>query len=636
MHVAKPVMDERLESRAQARSSLESADFRGTLQAIRQLMADPHSAADVSFAASLLKQMTQQGAEEAGLKVLRTFIVRSTTVEPLLPYIVVENALLGLWLEVNVGGYGSFFDELSHPESSLVRYSPELVLVLLDVEDIGGDLREACAAAQIDAASAAADEAASRVIQLLKGLRTNSSARIVVQGMVTPTHLALGPVTDANAPASEARLLQYANHKIAEACRRIGACLFFDADGLASVFGRSRWRDDRMFYATRLAIAPEAFQVYARAIARHVRALCSSPKKVICTDLDNTLWGGIIGEDGAFGIFTGAGFPGGCYLIYQKYLKQLSARGVLLAIASKNNLEDVREAFRLRKDDMAVSLDDFAAVRIGWQEKSESLRMIAQDLNLSLDSMVFVDDSAVECTAIQQLLPDVSVIHVSADEPWLLSATVMSSCAFDTASITGEDRNRAQEYLAQVQRSQLESQTASRNDFLHSLDIVARALDAREASIERAVQLLHKTNQFNLTTRRYSAADVQRFAAEPYGQAIALRCRDRFGDAGVIGIALCRQEAGACHIDSFLLSCRVIGRGLETALLAHIARCAYDNGATQLTAEYIPTKKNSVCRSFYPDHGFEAVSELQDGTTIYRLLIADDRPETPAWIKWEE
>ncbi len=629
-------MDERQESRAEARVLLESGDFRGVLRAIRRLMAHAHTAADVAFAASLLKEMTPQGAEQAGLKVLRTFIARSTTIEPVLPHVIVESALRGLRLDVTIGGYGSFFEELSDPRGSLVRSSPDFVLVLLDVEDIAGDLREACAVAQTDRALAAGEEASARTIQLVKSLRAHSRARILVQGLVTPALLALGPVTDSNVTASEAHLLQRANHKIAEACRGLRDCLFFDADELAGEFGRERWRDDRMFYATRLPVAQAAFEVYAQAIARHLRTMCFPPKKVLCTDLDNTLWGGILGEDGISGIATGPGFPGNCYLAYQKYLKQLAARGVLLAIASKNNAEEVREAFELRKDDLAVSLNDFSAVHIGWQEKSESLRMIAEDLNLGLDSIVFVDDSTIECMGIEQCLPEVSVVHVPPDEPWRMVAKVMSTGVFDTASVTEDDRNRTAQYSAEAQRSQLESNAVSRDDFLLSLEISAKALDARDAPLERAVQLLHKTNQFNLTTRRHSAADVQQFAEATHGQAIALRCRDRFGDSGVVGVALCRQEADACHIDSFLLSCRVIGRGLETALLAHIANHAYSNGAAQIMAEYIPTKKNSVCRDFYPDHGFEAVSQQADGTILYRLQIDDNRPQIPAWIQWEE
>lgn len=637
MHVAKPAMDERQEARAEARVLFETGDFRGVLRAIRRLMAQAHTVADVSFAAALVKELMPQGAaEQAGLKVLRTFIARSTTIEPILPHIIVESALRGLRLDVTIGGYGSFFEELSDPRSSLVRLSPDLVLVLLDVEDIAGDLREACAAAQTDRALAAGEEASARVIQLIKSLRTHSRARILVQGLVTPALLALGPVTDSNVAASEAHLLQCANHKVAEACRGLEDCLFFDTDELAGGFGRERWRDDRMFYATRLPIAPDAFEVYAQAIARHLHAMCFPAKKVLCTDLDSTLWGGILGEDGVSGIATGTSFPGNCYLAYQKYMKQLAARGVLLAIASKNNAEEVREAFEQRKDDMSVSLEDFAAVQIGWQEKSESIRAIAEELNLGLDSIVFVDDSAFECMGIEQSLPEVSVIHVPPDEPWRIVQKIMSTGAFDAASVTEDDRNRTAQYRAEAQRSQLESSAVSRDDFLRSLEIAAKVLDARDAPLERTVQLLHKTNQFNLTTRRYSAAEVQQFAEATHGLAIALRSRDRFGDSGVVGVALCRQQADACHIDSFLLSCRVIGRGLETALLAHIADCAFRYGAAQITAEYIPTKKNSVCRDFYPDHGFEAVSEQGDGTILYRLQIDQDRPQIPAWIQWEE
>jgi FkbH-like protein len=284
---------------------------------------------------------------------------------------------------------------------------------------------------------------------------------------------------------------------------------------------------------------------------------------------------------------------------------------------------------------MAVRLDDFAAVRVGWDDKTNSIRQIANQLSVGIDSLVFVDDSPVECAQVQQQLPNVTVVVAPADEPWNLASTVMSVAAFDLIAITDEDRHRAEEYRAQLWRSELESTAVSREDFLRSLGIVLNVVDAHQAPLTRFVQLLQKTNQFNLTTKRHSAVEVERLAALPMSQAIALRYRDRFGDGGVVGAALCYLQSGNYLIDTFLLSCRVIGRGVETALLSHLIHHAEASGASCVIGEYIPTSKNAVCASFYPSHGFELVSRGSDGSLLYRLQIANRQVKMPDWVAWE-
>jgi FkbH-like protein len=391
-----------------------------------------------------------------------------------------------------------------------------------------------------------------------------------------------------------------------------------------------------MFLASRLPVSSGCFGPYSRGLIRSASSLFRAPRKVLCTDLDNTLWGGILGEDGADGIVTGSAFPGNCYLEYQRYLKHLSSRGILLAIVSKNNEADVREAFQIRSADLALGLDNFVALKINWNDKAQSLRELAQELSLGLDSFVFVDDNPVECEAIRQQLPGVAVVLAPVQEPWRLVEILSNLPFFDAAVVTDDDLNRLNDYKAQAQRAELAHTAGNRDEFLASLGIVCTFQSALQAPLSRAVQLLAKTNQFNLTTRRHSAAEVEKFAST--GQAWVIRVRDRFGDAGVVGLALAQNRGSTCYIDSLLLSCRVIGRGVETALLAYIAECARETGAKRLVGEFIPTKKNAPCATFYPDQGFTEISSPEEGSSgsiFYEFDMTASALTSPKWITLE-
>ncbi len=632
------------ESRQAARSLLRKAaeelDPTAALAAMRSLAvadAKPH---DIAFCAGFLPRLSPALAARSGAQTLRIFLVRSVTVEPFVPYLKVEAALAGFLLEIKIGGFGSYADDLLNPASELLAWAPDVVLVLLDLEDIAGALPDLCASGTGAGVAEEVDAAAQRFGQLLSPLRQRSSARVIVQGLVAPDTGSLGDVAEANLPHSLRHAVATLNLRIAEFCRQQTDFLFFDADHLAARHGRARWRDDRLFLSSRLPIAASAFGPYTRGLVRFLSALYRPSRKVLCTDLDNTLWGGILGEDGVDGIVTGSTFPGTSYLLYQRFLKQLSSRGILLAIVSKNNEADVREAFERRAADLAVTLDDFVAHKVNWNDKAQSIRELAETLSLGLDSFVFVDDNPVECEAIRQHLPSVAVLAVPIEEPWTLPCLLARQPFFDTLAVTRDDTHRLHEYKAQAQREELATSSGSRDEFLASLDIVCTFSSALDAPLARAVQLLAKTNQFNLTTRRHSAADIQHFASTPGGQALVVRVRDRFGDAGVVGLALATTSSGRCLIDSFLLSCRVIGRGIETALLARIAQNAAASGATTLAGEFLPSKKNALCAGFYPQHGFEPASPNNaagaDQPVLYELNLASAMPQTPHWIRIEE
>ena len=626
--------------RQELRRSIKDAASRQDASAVvklgRTLLATSDKPADAMFCASAFSGIANALTGHLAARRLKAYVVRSVTVEPILPFLTTEAVLSNYVLDLHVGGYGSYVEELLSPQSALARFKPDIIFVLLDMDDIAGRLPELCADGIGESVDAEIEESVARVAQLLRSFRSANSARILFQGCLVPDSSSLGDVGDANLPHSLTSAVHQLNQKLAALCRTISDCVFFDVDHLAARYGRANWRDARMFLASRLPVSAASFSAYSRGLIRSLSALFRAPRKVLCTDLDNTLWGGVLGEEGPDGIATGTTFPGNCYLEYQKFLKQLSSRGILLAIVSKNNEADVREAFQVRAADLGLGLDNFVATKISWNEKSDSIRELAKELSLGLDSFVFVDDNLVECEAIRQQLPEVTVVAAPVEEPWKLVELLCAHSFFDAAVVTDDDVNRLNEYKAQAQREELANSAGNRDEFLASLGIVCTFLSALDAPLARSVQLLAKTNQFNLTTRRHSAAEVEEFAAR--GQAVAVRVRDRFGDAGVVGLALARNQGDSCFIDSLLLSCRVIGRGIETALLAHLADTALKTGATRLIGEFIATKKNAPCADFYLDHGFiedSSPREAPADSVFYQLDLTAAAPTSPPWLTLE-
>ena len=628
----------RQELRQSIQAAVAASDVRAALTGIRNLLQPDSKPADVQFAARTATTLADNVRQLPDIRSLRTFIVRSVTVEPLLPYLQTAALLSGFLLDLTIGGFGSYVDDLLSPAGAVASLNPDLLLIVLDLEDIAGHLPDLCADGIGSAVDAEITSSVQHLAHLLRSVRANSKARIVLQGFVIPHISSLGQVADANLPHSLPRAVHRLNDQLAVLCASLSDCIFFDVDAIAAQHGRARWADHRLFLASRLPVAAANFALYTRALVRSLSALYKPARKVLCTDLDNTLWGGVLGEEGVQGIVTGSTFPGTPFYLYQRYLKQLASRGILLAAISKNNETDVREAFTARAADLALTLDDFVALKISWNEKSQSLRELAQELSLGLDSFVFVDDNPVESEAIRQQLPEVAIVEAPVAEPWRLLDLLADQPFFDALRVTADDRNRLTDYKAQAQRASLEASAGGRDEFLASLGIICTFQSALEAPLARSVQLLAKTNQFNVTTRRHSASDLEALAADPAGHAIVVRVRDRFGDAGVVGLALARTQAETCVIDSLLLSCRVIGRGIETALLAQIAQHAAHLGATRLIGEFIPSKKNAPAASFFADHGFASLLSQPDetsGSLFYTLDLTTASPVTPPWITLE-
>ena len=373
---------------------------------------------------------------------------------------------------------------------------------------------------------------------------------------------------------------------------------FLDLEQLSGTIGRASFYDMRRYFWTKQPFSESGCVQLAHQLHAGIRALTTGPKKVLVVDLDNTLWGGVVGETGPLGIGLGDS-PDGEAFPPSKHVKGLAARGVVLAIASKNNIKDALEPFETNPE-MLLRLEDFAACEINWEPKGTTLARLAKTLNLGLDSFVFFDDNPAEREQVRQALPKVEVVEVPEDPAEYVRA-LQAGCWFETTGLTVERLHAARQYVVERQRRELEQSSGSLDDYLRSLEMIGEVGPIDEPELQRVVQLLAKTNQFNLTTRRHSWEEVLALLGTPGAIAMTVRVRDRFGDDGLIGVVIGVPEPGrdvpSLRIDTWLMSCRVIGRTVEQfafrVLLDQASRCGY----RRIIGEYLPTAKTRWCVS---------------------------------------
>jgi FkbH-like protein len=350
--------------------------------------------------------------------------------------------------------------------------------------------------------------------------------------------------------------------------------------------------------------------------------------KVLVVDLDNTLWGGIIGEDGLGGIRIGPPTPEGeAYQDLQRFLKELQERGVLLAVCSKNNPTDAESPFRSHAD-MILKLEDFVAFRASWQDKATGLRSIAEELSLGLDSFVFLDDNPLERAWVRTNLPQV-IVPEGGCTPWSLLSSLQRGAYFEAIALTAEDLDRKVSYQSTAAIRVAGSSGVPLEDFLRGLHMQSAhgAVDA--TTVLRVAQLVNKTNQFNVTSRRYSADEVARMTASPHWWCHWFRLADRFGDHGLIGVLFARIERDAWFVDTWLMSCRVLGRRMEEFMCGQLLAAAEAAGARTVHGEYVRTEKNGMVSDLYPRMGF--VPDGDEGR--FRLDIGIHAPPQAPWIE---
>lgn len=539
----------------------------------------------------------------------RLAVLSSSTTTHLLPSLRVAAMRRGLWLDLYENAYGLYRQELLDRDSALHAFAPTSVLFALDADHVSAGARDC----------RSREEAAARVESFIGGLvdlwrlaRERFGCKILQQAIVPRAPSLLGS-NEHRHPASAAAFIAAVNQRLREACDAHGADLVA-VDARIATDGLGAWHNPAFWFKAKQEIALPAAPMYGELIARLVAARQGRVAKACVLDLDNTLWGGVIGDDGAEGIVVGQGSAQGeAFLAMQKYALDLRRRGIILAVCSKNDEAVARSAFETNPE-MALKLSDFGCFIANWDDKATNLREIARRLNIGVDALVFVDDNPFERALVRRELPMVAVPELPT-EPELYVACLADSGYFEGVALTSEDFARAS-YYEPSRRAPVDGSATDLAAYLHSLDmrLVVGAVD--ESNIERTVQLVNKTNQFNLTTRRYAEPELRAIMAEPSSHCLQFRLVDRFGDNGLICVAILRatDDAAALTIDSWLMSCRVLGRQVEEAVLNVIAERARQFGARRLVGIYRPTSKNSMVERHYDKLGFTRIAESEDET----------------------
>ena len=517
----------------------------------------------------------------------------------------------GRALEVREGAYDNVMQELLG--AAAAEKHPDVVVLLPWNQRLLSDGSGTSAEERV------ADELAfwQRAWRIVEG---EMRSRIVQVGYDVMTPGVMGYLLNAKGEGDLA-LVRRLNQELRSALP--GGALFIDLEQIAGQFGRGRFFDPRRYYWTKQPLSEAGTVRLAEHLSAGVRALMTGPKKVVVLDLDNTLWGGVVGETGPLGITIGDGPDGEAYSAFQRHLKRLSGRGVVLAVSSKNNDADAREPFKTNPN-MILSLDDFAEFEATWDPKAISLRRIAKSLQLGLDSFVFVDDNPAEREHIRQALPEVCVVELPEDPAEFIQA-LDDGLWFETVELTHEDKVRAAQYRSERRRRDTEVMFESLDEYLASLEMVADVRPIEGVDFDRVVQLIAKTNQFNLTTRRHGAAELRRMLAAPGTIGNTLRVADRFGDHGLVAVIIAVADPTASvptlEIDTWLMSCRVINRTVEEFFFNCLVTSARGAGIERLVGVYVPTKKNELVKNLYERLGFVRCGSSGDGQIAYELWL---------------
>jgi FkbH-like protein len=563
----------------------------------------------------------EQGRTEAlmaGLVVSKILVISSKTFSHMADALVGSGLRHGVVLLPDVVEYEDVSSWLSSFQSD-VTY--DFVFLAQDASSLrlGSEIGEA------KAGSHSGDESTTQIRSLLSRLMETIAPKVIVQTIVEDINHPASNIDIAIPQSHRRRVLDYNAH-LSAAAMEAGA-LVYDVASLAQFIGLSNWWPGRMQHLAKLPFAMAMVPLYLDGICRIAGAIGGKSRRVLVLDLDNTLWGGVIGDDGLEGIILGQGDAlGEAHSAVQRYALGLKKRGVVLCVASKNTHDVAMEAFRSHPD-MLLREPDISLSRINWRDKAANIEELAVALNLGLESFVFLDDNPAERKRVREALPLVAVPELPADpSDWPL---ILSSAAyFEQTAVTDEDLSRSDYYIADAKRNDARSSAVDEQSFLNSMKMELSVANFDAVGRKRIAQLIAKSNQFNLTTRRYSEADVKSLEENPDYICLQARLKDIFGDNGMISVVIAKVDGNVVIIELWIMSCRVIGRKVEEALLSILAEKAQSVGADTIHGIYRPTNKNALVAEHYSKLGFEKVLAKDDGESHWQLKLPHATRET--------
>jgi FkbH-like protein len=529
----------------------------------------------------------------------------------------------GLWLDVNVEPMGQPIAAVLDPGSFLSRIGADSVLVAYTYHSF----RQAGTLGDEVESRRAVEDFVSNITTVRDTARDRCEAATIVQTIPQAPDSLLGSL-DARVPGTRNFLIDRFNHEI-----MAGDFDVVDVARLANIVGLSAWHDVSHWYWAKIPFAQYLIPVYADYVARHLGALRGRSRKCLVLDLDNTLWGGCIGDDGPEGIELGPGTPlGEAYLSIQRMALDLRHRGVVLAVCSKNDDFNARLPFK-NHPEMLLREADIGVFISNWENKAANLEAIAEALALTTDALVFLDDDPAERELVRRELPTIAVPEVPVNEPALWPLIISAAGYFESAQFTHNDIQRAAQYADNVKRTQLMTVSRDLNSYLIDLQMEMEISSFVPQQRRRITQLINKSNQFNLTTRRYTDDQVREMEADSQCACFAARLKDKFGDNGIISVIICKEYGWDWLLDTWLMSCRVLGRRAEQALLNYVAQRGLESRKRKLIGYYVPTSKNKMVESHYEKLGFAFAARKQDGSTEWVLGLSDFKPfEVPIRI----
>jgi len=549
-------------------------------------------------------------------KVIRIALLADCATQHLATIMRAIAARNGVQAELYEGNYDGVDLEILDPNSALYAFAPQYVVILLSSEKLkarlyaSGDRRTF------------ADETVGRLENLWGAFRAHSQATIIQSTFVLPSERAFGNY-ELKVADSVGSIFTEINYRLAVKARETKNVLLNDVDFLAAAIGRAQWLDARMWNMAKTPCRLEHVPLLAQSLLDTMFAASGLIVKCVVLDLDNTLWGGVIGDDGLEGIALGEFDEGEAFVGLQKFIRELKRRGIILAVVSKNEHANAVLPFR-EHPHMALKEEDISVFVANWDNKADNIRLIQKTLNIGFDSLVFLDDNPFERNIVREFLPEVVVPELPED-PSLYLQSLADLNLFETASFSEADVQRADQYREEAQRELTKTHFTDINDYLTSLGMEIRLERFNAFNLPRIAQLIQRSNQFNLMTRRYGEAACEAMMKDPSLAPLTLRLADKFGDYGLISVVILKHAGEALEIDEYLMSCRVLQRGVESFTINNIFAYAARLGAKRVTGHYLPTAKNDMVKGFFKSFGFEKVAEGDGGASKWALAVDDYR-----------
>lgn len=507
--------------------------------------------------------------------------------------------------------YNKYYEDAVFGNETLNAFAPDIIYIHTTNVNILRFPRIADKEAEIDALLQKEIE---RYKAIWKSLEKYNCI-IIQNNFELPAHRSLGNL-DAYDIHGKTHFISLLNNEFAKAARSISHLLINDIHYLSASFGLQHWTDKNLWYTAKYALSFDAIPVLANNIVNIIKASLGKTQKCLILDLDNTCWGGIIGDDGLNGIRLGSETAAGeSFVEFQRYVRSLNERGVLLAVCSKNEADIAREGFS--HSGSVLKFEDFTSFKANWEPKHENIRAIAADINIGIDSLVFIDDNPVEREIVQSQLPSVSIPNVNDVVNFI--DHIEYNGYFEVTSLSSEDISRTKLYKENAGRNEAQAMFVNYDEFLASLNMTAEIRRFDPLYFERITQLINKTNQFNLTTQRYTIADVEKFAGDQNYIPLFGNLVDKFGDNGIISILIGVIEGEICSVDTFLMSCRVLKRQMENAMFDVLIEKCREQGVKKITGRYIRTPKNNMVSELYAELGFTLKYREDNGDTHWEL-----------------